>query len=387
MPAPLATADVATDSAGTAAETAAAAATAAANEAVPAAEAAPAAVLPESRPGAAFEAPSLRPPAQGSGAWSWLIWLGGSGIALILALLLGRPLLKRFGAEEQPPLDDDATGIRPELPAAIIATPEAAPAASGMEVDFHFDEAETAAHLVHLDADVEDGTGFQDAGDIDIAEDFGFSASGGIELGLDVEFPEDPDAADTSVLPAMRREGDVTVENEVPPDSEEPGTYDMSMIVDATRQPIGDSDDTTRDLQAIELGETVPDEEPFTLSREMDYKILEQDYQDELTATQALNRQLEDAARDLAESLGAVEPASPDAPTEEMPSPANEKTAPHPMTIAKLAEADTVEMPARDDEDTGVNEEVKDLPAAENDATAEMEIESATVDTKKMKVS
>ncbi len=391
-PAPVAAADVATAGASVSVATAVAAETAAANEPAPAAEAAPAALLPESRPGTSFEAPSLRTPARSSGAWSWLVWLGGSGIALILALLLGRPLRKRFGAEAEPPLDDDATGIRPGLPAAMIATPEAAPATSGMEVDFHFDEAQADARLIQLDGDVEDGSGFHDAGDIDVAEDFGFSASGGIELGLDVEFPEEPASAgegDTNVIPPMRREGDVIVDSEVSPHSEETGTYDMSMIVDATQQPIGDSDDTTRDLHAVELvdGEAAPEEDPFTLSREMDYKILEQDYQDELTATQALNAQLEDAARDLAESLGAVDPALPDAPTEKLPFPGSEETAPHPMTIA-LAEADTVEMPAPgDDEDTGVNEELQDLPAAENDATAAMEIESATVDTKKMKVS
>jgi FimV-like protein len=355
----------------------------------------PAAILPESRPGASYEAPLRRAPEESGGAWSWLIWLAGSGIALILALLLGRPLRKRFGGQAELPFDEhEVDRARESAPATVVSMPEPLPDTSGMEVDFHFDEAEADARLIRLDVDVEDGTGFPDGGDIDVAQDFGFSASDGIELGLDVEFPEEPAAAaegDTNVIPTMPREGDVIVENEVPPGSEETGAYDVSMILDATRQPIGAGDDTTRDLHAIELDtdDAEPEEDPFTLSREVDYKILEQDYQDEMTATQALDAELMNAARDLADRLGAEAAASSDEPTAEFPALASDATAPHPAALA-LAEADTVEMPAEggdDLEDTGVNEELKDLPRAVNDATAEMEIESRTVDTKKMKVS
>lgn len=354
------------------------------------AERAPAAVLPEGTP---FAPPLARVPAESGGAWSWLIWLGGSGIALILALLLGRPLRKRFdGAAEVPFIGERPATPRESAPPAVTRTPEPVPDTSGLEVDFHFGEAEAGG--VELDGDVANGSGFQGSGELDIAQDFGFSASDGLELGLDIEFPEEQPAAEgaaTNVLPTMAREGDVIVENEVPPGSEETGEYDVSMIVDATQQPL--PDDTTRDLHAIELdtGEPAQEEEedPFTLSREMDYKILEQDYQEELTATQALNSRLEDAARDLALRLGADEAASPDAPTAEFPTLSSDATAPHPTTAVALAEADTVEMPATsDDEDTGVNEELKDYPAAVNDATAEMETASASADTaKKKKVS
>lgn len=353
------------------------------------AEAAPAAaVLPEGRPGATFEAPLRRVPAAGPGAWSWLIWLGGTGIALILALLIGRPLRKRFGSEFERPFPD-ANRDRESLPPPVVVTPEPAPE-SGLEVDFHLDEADADARLIRVDVDVEDGSGFQDSGEIDVAQDFGFSASDGIELGLDVEFPEEPATAveaDTSIIPSIRRESGMVVEREIPPGSEETGTYDVSMIVDATQQPLGEGDDTTRDLHAIELDadEAGPEEDPLTLSREMDYKILEQDYQDELTATQALDAELADAARDLARRLDTGVPASPDGSTAE-PALTDEGTVPHPAAVA-LAEADTVEMPARGGEpldDTDVNEE---LPSAMNDATAEMEVESATVDTRKMKVS
>lgn len=361
-----------------------------ANDALAAAQAAPAATVQESRPGA-FEAPLGRVAADSGGAWSWLIWLGGSGIALILALLLGRPLRKWLAAREERGFDDRETDRRYQDPTpAVITVPEPSPDTKGLEVDFHVDETGADARLVQVDGNVGSGSGFQDIGDIDVAEDFGFAASDGIELGLDIEFPQEPaadalsdtDSADTDMIPPIRREEGLVVENET-------GTYDVSMIVDATQPPVGDSDETTRDLQAIELDTAeMPEDDPLTLSREMDYKILEQDYQDELTATQALNAQLEDAARDLALRLESDDDISPDAPTAKFPRPTSDETLPHPAAVA-LAEADTVEMPARGgDDDTGVNEELeKDLPAAVNDATAEMEVESATVDTKKMRVS
>ncbi|HEX2138817.1 MAG TPA: hypothetical protein VHG33_03785, partial [Woeseiaceae bacterium] len=142
----------------------------------------------------------------------------------------------------------------------------------------------------------------------------------------------------------------------------------------------------------LDSGETVPEEDPYTLSREVDYKILEQDYQEELTATQALNAELSNAARDLLERLESPDDdaAGPDAPTAEFPTLVSEETVPHPAAARALAEADTVEMPAtnrEDDEDTGVNEELKDMPAAQNDATAEMETEPAMVGRKKVNVS
>ncbi|HEX2139017.1 MAG TPA: FimV/HubP family polar landmark protein, partial [Woeseiaceae bacterium] len=232
----------------------------AAEAVAPPADLAPAAILPEDRPAVRFEAPLSRE--NGGGAWSWLMWLGGSGIGLILALLLlGRPLRRRLGGETElrfgEDRQDDRRRARGAAPAA--GTPEplpivaSVPAAqtSGMEVDFHVDEGPADAGLLMAGGDGEEGSDFRDSGDIDVAQDFGFSASGGIEFGLDVDFAGEPAASgtgDTNVIPPIRRAGDVIVEEEIPPASDETGAYDVSMIVDATQQPLGDGDDTTRDL-------------------------------------------------------------------------------------------------------------------------------------------
>jgi FimV-like protein len=327
-----------------------------------------------------------------TGAWSWLIWLAGSGIALILALLLfGRPLRRRFGGAQEPVFDHEDEDRAPSG----RARPDEPVAPEGL-VDFRFDHREPDARIIHVDGDLEDGSGFQDSGDIDVAQDFGFSASGGIELGLDVEFPDEPatvaDDRDTNMIPPLRRHSDVIVESEIPP-GDESGEYDVSMIVDATRPPIGDGDDTARDLRAIELepGEAPPQEES-TLSGVVDYNILEQDYEEELTATQVLNAELLKAARDLVEgrSDDNRKDAPPDPLTLEF-----ELTAELPLSGDEAStSSDTVEMPkdvpdtAGDElEETGVVDELREVPGAQNDATAEIEIESATVDTRKMKAS
>ena len=94
------------------------------------------------------------------------------------------------------------------------------------------------------------------------------------------------------------------------PDEDE---YDMSVIVDATKMPNPD-DVTERDLEAIPVD---IDDEPlidddYTVSKEVDYKILEQDYEDEMTATQALNQEIEKVANELANDLSASMDATAD---------------------------------------------------------------------------
>jgi hypothetical protein len=75
----------------------------------------------------------------------------------------------------------------------------------------------------------------------------------------------------------------------------------MSVIVDATKMPVPD-DVTQKDLAAIPLetsDETLITDD-YTVSHEVDYKVLEQDYEDEFTATQALNNEIVRAAAELA---------------------------------------------------------------------------------------
>ena len=59
----------------------------------------------------------------------------------------------------------------------------------------------------------------------------------------------------------------------------------------------------------------------YTLNKDVDYQILEQDYEDELTATQALNKEIEEAARTLVERMDDVDASGDE--TVEMPASAD----------------------------------------------------------------
>lgn len=225
-----------------------------------------------------------------------LKWLGGIGLALILGLLLfGRMIRARFGpdaakAELAPARrhDDDPTQRNPVID----------------EVDFDFEDT-VNSRAFSLDADLEAGTGFQENSDMHVAQDFSFSGgdeASGIDIGVaDEERATDGSGTTDIIAPHMREEPGTILESEEPPAAE----YEMSMIVDATKQTLGDYDDTAKDLQAIQV-DAEDDDYTLTggtLTSEIDYRILEQDYEDELTATQILNQQIEKAARELADRM------------------------------------------------------------------------------------
>jgi hypothetical protein len=126
-------------------------------------------------------------------------------------------------------------------------------------------------------------------------------------------------------------------------------------------------DVTKHDLKAVEIphdDETLITEN-YTISKEVDYKVVEQDYEDELTATQTLNEEIARAATEFAER---TESNSDD----------NETTA---LPLATVTELDiTAQMPAQNDEisdldDTGVNEAIT-VNTAADDETVEMPAES-----------
>ena len=344
-----------------------------------------------------------------SDSWSWLIWLGGSGIALILALLLfGRRLKERF----TPHAVADAPGRRRTDARSIedtdVALAPGLPSQGTVPV----------ARVVSLDADLEDGSGLQ-YGDMDVAQDFGFSDSEELGNGLDVDltFAADvtPNHSTDIIAPQRLAEASILV-SETPPQHEDTGQYDLSMIVDATRQIIEESDDTTKDLRAIEVSaeeeETVSEE--YSLGKDVDYKILEQDYEEELTATQALSAELARAARALSKQYGKDEMGDTlsdttinEAMDEVMHGAIADETALLPSTgNAVSGDDETTAMPAagkvpRAADDTShlavsstmnlddtANEEIAlEVPAADNDATIEVDIESATIDTRKMRAS
>lgn len=330
-----------------------------------------------------------------SDGWGWLAWLGGSGVAIILGLLLfGRQLKDRFSPRGDRLVLDKNPGRRRTDPG------------SNRQKDAHQDLADTVedfapdARPVTLDADFDSGLGFDDD-EIDLAQEFGFSTSRDLYGSVDIELTElatpVPEQPPTDIIPPKRFSESLILEKEVPP-SDDTGEYDLSMIVDATRQSIDEEADTTKDLRAVQV-DTGDNEslgaDDYTLSKAVEYKILEQDYEAELTATQALNVELMKAAKAATAGRDAI--ADSEGPTAQYVELGADLTAQLPESFD---EDRTTEMPLNYEpvtqeltevvelDDSGINEEVtRELPAADNDATVEMDIESATVDTKKLRAS
>ena len=188
---------------------------------------------------------------------SLLAWLVGGGLAVLGALVLFGRRLRR----------DDTTTAPLATPAAA-AQPEPEPVYDVVEefADYDIEDDSPTEENLALDANLESGTGF-----------------------------------DTGVFPPAHMDVESILESEVLPEDED---YDMSVIVDATKMPQPE-DATEHDLKAVEIaaddGTLISDN--YTISREVDYDVLEQDYEDELSATQALNQEIERAAAELARDL------------------------------------------------------------------------------------
>ncbi len=279
-----------------------------------------------------------------SSSTNWLAWLGGAGLALIAGLLyLSRQARGRFasspiGVVVAPPQRRRSDGDTQTFEA-VSETVE-----SESYEDSHDDSIDdpTEENLV-LDADLIIGTGLQTGRDVNVAQDFGFAAT----TALDMELPEEMSsgsrkALDTSIIPPINIELESILESEVLPDDDD---YDMSVIIDATKMPNTD-DVTRRDLEAVPV-ETNDDTliaGNYTVNHDVDYKILEQDYEDEFTATQLLNNEIARAAAALTEHIDA-------------------KKADTPLASVTALDA-TLKVPVDGDdvigdlEDTGINEEL-----------------------------
>lgn len=304
---------------------------------------------------------------------SWYLWLIGGGLAIIAGLVLfGRRVRDRF---EPTPLGAAASTMPAQEDAETIEEQAA------YDLD---DDSPTEENLA-LDADLVLGTGLSEGTDMDVAQDFGFAST----TELDVELPFEPEEpvsdGETDVIPAPSQEKiESILESEVLPEDDD---YDMSVMVDATQMPQPE-DVTECDLKAVPVGaadETLIDDN-YTISKEVDYDILEQDYQEELTATQALNEEISRAAAELSNKL---DESAGDDETSEMPL----ATVTELDVTAQLPtqEEETAEMEmSRDPNDTAAvtvnlptDDNTAEIPVANDDDTAEMEIEGGKVDTSK----
>lgn len=243
----------------------------------------------------------------GSGVPMWILVAAGGAIALAVAwFAFGTALRERFTTP--PATTSDAAGEFVDDPDITAKSPVVD------DVDFQFDDDEIGSQSISLDADLGAGTGLQDSDDLDVAQDFGFSGTSGENEGsIDLEFPQEPVAEPepnpTDIIEPSHRIEDVLVTEETPAAEDtqasaavdDGGDYDFSMIVDATRQPVHE-EVTAMDLMAVRVDDDdlALDIGGQTLASDVDIAILEQDYEDEFTQTQALNDEIAKAAEELA---------------------------------------------------------------------------------------
>jgi len=291
---------------------------------------------------------------------SMLAWFVGGGVAIFgLLVLFGRRIRNRFGS----------------APVGAIAATAASFEQDVADYDLE-DDSPTEENLA-LDADLVLGTGLTQGTDMDLAQDFGFAAT--TDLDIELPFEPEPTISETDILPPVRDKVASILESEVLPEDDD---YDMSVIMDATQMPAHD-EVTERDLKAVavDLDNETLNTDNYTISRDGDFDILEQDYEDEMTATQALNLEIARAAADLKATLDEAEDV-----TAEMP-------------LATVTELDaTAEMPAGKEEDTietvsptdpgdtaavtvnmSADENTAEMPVANDDETAEMEISGGKI--------
>ena len=264
----------------------------------------------------------------GKASPSWMFWLAGSGIALIFGLIMfGRRLRNDSRTAPTASQADQPNGRRFSDTQSETENVEAI----GIDYDLT-DDSPTQENLV-LDADLVIGTGLGQSTDSDISQDFGFAAT----TDLDIELPFEPIAEpqdETDMLPPLRPDVHSILESEIMPE-EDDDDYDMSVIIDATKMPQPE-DVTERDLKAVEVatGDVTMIDKSYTISKEVDYQIVEQDYEDEMTATQALNEEIARAAAELNARMDAD---------------SGDETAALPL--ASVTELDiTAQMPAQNDE-------------------------------------
>jgi hypothetical protein len=284
-----------------------------------------------------------------------LLWLVGGGIALIAGLFL----FGRRGRGSQTPEPEEAQ--HPHRRSTAGNTEELA-SVPGVDFDLT-DDSPTHENLI-LDADLIIGAGLDKATDMDVAQDFGFAVTTHLDLELPEETGKSHNKDGTDIIAPLHIDEDSILNSEVLPEDDD---YDMSVIIDATKMPAPE-EVTERDLKAVVVGdggETLISGD-YTISKEVDYDIVQQDYEDELTATQALNIEIEKAAADIANRME----------KEEASDPSNDLTTE--LRLASVTAIDvTANLPAGnddqmgDDDDTGINIELTEEMVAD-DKTVEM---------------
>ena len=289
---------------------------------------------------------------------SWIAWIAGGGIAIILGLLMfGRRLRDHSGTSPAAPLADE----QPQRRFSDVNSKNTESIES-LEVDYNIsDDSPTEENLI-LDVDLVTGTGLSKSSESDISQDFGFAAT----TQLDIELPIEPLAQptnDTAMLPPLRSNYHSILDSEVLPEVDD-DDYDMSVIVDATKMPRPE-EATERDLKAVEVitNDDTKIVQNYTIDKEVDYQVLEKDYEDEMTATQALNQEIAHVAAELTERQGSADAENIDDETCILP-------------LAMMTELDvTAQMPAQNDDISDI-----DGTSINESATVNLTSDNETVD-------
>ncbi len=306
---------------------------------------------------------------------SLLAWLVGGGLAVIIGLLL-------FGRRSRKSADSPLGPVAAHPARRASDRTDAVEAIAEDDVYDLEDDSPTEENLA-LDADLIVGTGLDHGADVEVADDFGYASPTNVDIELPFE-PEPTVEESTDVLSPVVADAGSILESEVLPGDDD---YDVSVIMDATKMPQPE-DVTKHDLRAVEVDsvEDTLDTDSYAISNEADFELLEQDYEDELTATQALNQEIARAAAELAENL---DEAGDDDVTTAIP-------------LASVTELDTTASHEKQDEtarmeqgqDPGetaavtvsmtADDKTAEMPRAGNDDTVEMDVEGGTTIDKKL---
>ncbi len=285
-----------------------------------------------------------------------LLWSIG-GLGLIAALLVFRRRFRDDGDDSYPAAryaEEDSAIREPTATVEVQAE------------DFGLDDDSPTDRNLALDASIIVGRDMDGGIDVDFTEAF----EGTTELDLDLDMVENEaasaQAAETDIIPPPQIEASSILEQEVMPDDDD---YDMSMVVDITKAP-DPHEVTARDLRAVEVDADATDN--YTMNTQADLEILAQDYQDELSATQALNMEIERAAQQLAEQMdeGTTELSDDDDTGINETLAVDDSQA----TAVLDREEDTARMEAREDTvEMNRDEDTREMPAqSENEDTVEV---------------
>ncbi|MDH4108975.1 MAG: LysM peptidoglycan-binding domain-containing protein [Gammaproteobacteria bacterium] len=247
-----------------------------------------------------------------AGGWSWLVWLIGSGIAVVAGVVyLARRYKDGFGSVPVgAPAQPSRRRRRKQREEAEARLKDLA----ADEPDYTVEETAADGRAFALDADLGIGTGLSDSDDIDVAQDFGFSTTSDLAADLDMMIPEgaeeEPEAQPTDVIEPHLPKIHSILESEVLPNTSD--DYDLSMIVDATRQNFEDTDVTEKDLFAVPVNEADSDDDTgsYTINDDIGTRLIEQDYEKEHAATQSIDADIARAALELSERMDEAEEAA-----------------------------------------------------------------------------